>query len=232
VSAVRLAGAFLLALAGGARPARAQDFLDRGTFVIERGGNEVGREDFAIRRSAGRGVAGGILAVATVHYRDRDIRPALELGGDLAPLSYQVDISTGGRVVERFSAQFAPGRIAARLTTQRREVLQEFPAPTAVAVLDDDAFHQYYFLPRGAAGGSRALRLLRPRGPTLVDGEVRRVGPDTVTIGARSIPADRYALRIGGEDERLFWFTAEGDLLRVAEPAREVVATRTALPPH
>ena len=31
----------------------AQEFLDRGTFVIERGGIEVGREEFAIRRAGG-----------------------------------------------------------------------------------------------------------------------------------------------------------------------------------
>jgi hypothetical protein len=31
---------------------------------------------------------------------------------------------------------------------------------------------------------------------------------------------------------REFWFTPSGDLLRVAIPAREVVATRTALPPR
>ncbi len=227
----RAAGALLL-LALTAPPARAQEFLDRGTFVIERGGNEVGREDFAIRRSVGGSAGPGILAVATVHYRDRDLRPALELTGDLTPLSYQVDVSVGGRVTERFSAQFARGRIAARVATQQREVLREFPVPAAVAVLDDDAFHQYYFLPRAAGGGTRIVHLLRPRGPTLLDGEVSRVGPDTVTLGSRTLAADRYALRLGTGEERLFWFTAEGDLLRVAEPARDLVATRTALPLH
>lgn len=225
------AGALLLVLAA-APPARSQEFLDRGTFVIERGGNEVGREDFAIRRSVGAGGGGGILAVATVHYHDRDLRPALELRGDLTPISYQIDVSVAGRVTERFSAQFARGRIAARVATQQREILQEFPVPAAVAVLDEDVFHQYYFLPRAAAGGTRSLRLMRPRGPTLVEGEVRRVGPDTVSIGSRTLAADRYALRIGAEEERLFWFTSDGDLLRVAEPAREIVATRTALPLH
>lgn len=222
----------LLGVAAAPSRASAQDFLDRGTFVIERGGNEIGREDFAIRRLTGRGVTGGLLAVATVHYRDRDLRPALELEGDLAPLSYQLDVSVGGRVVERVTAQFGRGRIAARLATQQREALEEFPVPASVAVLDDDAFHQYYFLPRAAAGGTRNLSVLRPRLPALVSAEVRRVGPDTVTVGARSWSADRYALRFAGGEERLFWFTADGDLLRVAEPARDLVATRTSLPPH
>jgi hypothetical protein len=225
--------AALLALAlAAAAPLRAQEFLDRGTFVIERAGTEVGREDFAIRRTAGGG-PGAILAVATVHYRDRDLRPALELTGDLAPLSYQVDISVGGRVVERFGAQFARGRIAARLATQQREVLREFPAPdaSAVAVLDDDAFDQFYFLPRAAGGGARLLRILLPREPALVEASVSREGPDTVTVAGHTLPADRFALRLEDGEVRLFWLTSNGDLLRVAIPRRELVATRTALPP-
>jgi hypothetical protein len=230
VNAARPAALLALALALAA-PLRAQEFLDRGTFVIERGGTEVGREDFATRRTAGGG-PGALLAVATVHYRDRDLRPALELAGDLVPLSYQVDISAGGRVVERFSAQFAHGRIAARLATQQREVLREFPAPAAVAVLDDDAFHQFYFLPRAAAGGTRSLRILLPREPALVDASVRREGPDTVTVAGHSLPADRFALSLQDGEVRLFWLTSQGDLLRVAIPRREIVATRTALPPR
>lgn len=230
MSAARLAALVAIPLAA-APAARAQDFLDRGTFVIERAGTEVGREDFAIRRTTGGGPS-AILAVATVHYHDRDLRPALELTGDLLPLSYGVDISVRGRVVERFNAQFARGRIAARLATQQREVLREFPAPTVVAVLDDDAFHQYYFLPRAAAGGTRTLRLLLPRAPALVEASVTRVGPDTVTVAGRSLSADRFTLRIADGEERLFWFTASGDLLRVAIPRRELVAIRTALPPN
>lgn len=230
MSGARLAAALALAIAAAAPRVRAQEFLDRGTFVIERAGTEVGREDFAIRRTTGGG-PGAILAVATVHYRDRDLRPALELTGGLAPLSYQVDVSAGGRVVERFGAQFARGRIAARLATQQREVLREFPAPTSIAVLDDDAFHQFYFLPRAAAGGTRTLRLLQPRTPALVDATVSCEGPDTVTVAGRSLPADRFTLRLQDGEERLFWFTAAGDLLRVAIPRRELVATRTSLPP-
>jgi hypothetical protein len=232
VSANGPAALLALALAlAAAMPVRAQEFLDRGTFVIERAGNEVGREDFAIRRTAGGG-PGAILAVATVHYRDRDLRPALELTGDLAPLSYQVDISAGGRVVERFGAQFARGRIAARLATQQREVLREFPAPAAVAVLDDDAFDQFYFLPRAAGGGTRSLRILLPREPALVEASVSREGPDTVTVAGHILPADRFALRLEDGEVRRFWVTTGGDLLRVAIPRRELVATRTALPPR
>ena len=223
--------AAVLALAAAAPDhARAQEFLDRGTFLIVRAGNEVGREEFAIRRTTGRGGASGILAVSTVHYRDRELRPALELTGDLRPLSYQADVSVGGRVVERCSAQFTRGRVAARLASQLREELREFPADPGIAVLDDDVFHQMYFVPRAAAGEPRTLRLLVPCAPAIVDAVVRRVGPDTVTVSGHVVPADRFALRVEGGEEREFWFTSSGDLLRVAVPARELTATRTSLP--
>ena len=167
-----------------------------------------------------------------MHYRDRELRPALELTGDLQPLSYQLDVSVGGRVVERYSAQFARGRVAVRLARQQRDVLREFPAGAGVAILDDDALYQFYFVPRAAAGEVRTVRLLVPRTPAVVSAEVRRLGPDTVTVAGRTAAADHFALRLEGGDVREFWFTPSGDLLRVAIPAREVVATRTALPPR
>lgn len=230
-AALRAAALAALAL-GGPAPTAAQEVLDRGTFVIQRAGNEVGREDFAIRRATGRRGAGGILAVATVRYLDRELRPALELTGDLQPLSYQLDVSAGGRVVERYSAQFGRGRVAARVASQRRELLREFPAGAGVAVLDDDAFHQFYFVPRAAAGEPRTVRLLLPRTPALVSAQVRRIGPDTVTVAGHPVAADRFALQLEGGGTREFWFTTSGDLLQVAIPASEIVATRAALPPR
>ena len=232
MSARRIAALLGFAAVAAARPAPAQEFLDRGTFLIERAGNEVGREDFAIRRAPARAGTGSILAVATVHYRDRELRPALDLTGDLQPVGYQLDVSSAGRVVERLSIQFGQGRIAVRLASQQREGLREFPAEPRIAVLDDDIFHQFYFLPRAAAGGVLALRFLQPRSPAVVGGTVRRVGADTVSVGGRRLPADHFALLLDTGEERDFWFTASGDLLRVAIPSREIVATRTALTPH
>jgi hypothetical protein len=226
-----VAAALGLAVCAAAHPAAAQDFLDRGTFLIERAGNEVGREDFAIRRTPARAGTGTILAVATVHYRDRELRPALNLTGAMRPVGYQLDISSSGRVVERLTVQFGRGRIGVRLASQQRDVLREFPAESAIVVLDDDAFHQFYFVPRAAAGGVLALRLLLPQSPAIVGGSVHRLGADTVTVGGRALAADLFVLRLDTGEERKFWFTAAGDLLRVAIPSREIVATRTALPP-
>ena len=230
----RLARAALLtaALLGAglaARPRAQQGFLDQGTFVIARGGDEIGREEFAIRPVAGARGEGGILAVATVRYRDRELRAALELTREHVPVSYQIDVTAAGRVEQRLTGQFGRGRFAVRIATPAREVAREFPVPPAAVVLDDDVFDQYYFVPR-ANGAPEQVSVVRPRQSTVVAGEVRNLGRDTVLVGGRSVPAEHYALTLAGDDRREFWFSASGDLLKVALPAGPITATRLSLP--
>jgi hypothetical protein len=230
----RLAGAALLsaALLGAglaARPRPSQGFLDQGTFVIARGGDEIGREEFAIRPVAGSGGRGGVLAVATVRYRDRELRAALELTREHVPVSYQLDVTVTGRVEQRLTGQFGRGRFSVRIVTPAREVAREFPVPPSAVVLDDDIFDQYYFLPR-ANGAPEQVSVVRPRQSALVAGEVRNLGQDTVLVGGRSVAAEHYALALPRGDRREFWFSASGDLLKVALPAGPITATRLSLP--
>ena len=229
----RLAAALLTALLLGAglaaRPRAQQGFLDQGTFVIARGGDEIGREEFAIRPVAGARGEGGMLAVATVRYRDRELRAALELTLAHVPVSYQLDVTAAGRVEQRLTGQFSRGRFAVRIATPAREVAREFAIPPAAVVLDDDIFDQYYFVPR-ANGAPEQVSVVRPRQSTLVVGEVRSLGHDTVLVGGRSVAAEHYVLTLHGDDRREFWFSASGDLLKVALPSGPITATRLSLP--
>ena len=220
---IALLGAALL----GASPAEAhaQAFLDQGVFVIARDGNEIGREEFAIRPVAGTRGGGGILAVATVHYRDRELKAALELTGDHVPVSYQLDVTAAGRLVQRLTGQFGRGRFSIRLVTTSGEVAREFRVPQGAVVLDDDIFNQYYFVPR-ANGAPEQLLVVRPRQTTLVAAEVRNLGLDTVMVGGRGVAAQHYAVILPGDDRREFWFSPSGDLLKAALPGRGITATR------
>ena len=214
-----------------APPAARQAFLDQGTFVIARDGDEIGREEFAIRPTAGGRGEGGVLAVATVRYRDRELRAALELTRDRVPVSYQLDVTAAGRLVERITGQFGRDRFSERVVTPAREVAREFPAPPGAVVLDDDVFDQFYFLPH-AAGAPARITVVRPRQDTLVTADVQPLGPDTVLVGTRRVPADHYAVILPGNDRREVWFSPAGDLLKVAVPAAAITATRLALPPR
>ena len=227
----RFAGLALLgaALLGVSPAARAQRFLDQGVFVITRDGNEIGREEFAIRPVAGGRGQGGVLAVATVHYRDRELKAALELTRDHVPVSYQLDVTTAGRLVQRLTGQFGRGRFSVRVVTPSGEVAREFPVPPGAVVLDDDVFDQYYVVPR-ANGAPEQVSIVRPRQTTLVTAEVRSLGPDTVFVAGHGIAAEHYAVILPGDDRREFWFSPSGDLLKAAIPGRQVTAIRLSLP--
>lgn len=227
-SATPLIAAALAALA--AAPAAAQTFLDQGVLTIERGRTQAGREEFAIRTTPGRLGHPGVLAVATDTYRDREVRAALELTDDHAPVTFQVDVSGRGGLIERISGQFGRGRVALRRVTPQGESVREFPVPPKVAVLDDDGFDQYAFLPRPDPGSTTAVKLLLPRASRVVDATVRALGPDTLTIGSQRLVASQYALTLAAGEERRFWCSAGGELLKVALPAQRITATRTAPP--
>jgi hypothetical protein len=223
---VALLGTALLGAPPAPRPT--QGFLDQGVFLIARDGNEIGREEYAIRQVAGRRGEGGVLAVATVHYRDRELKAALELTGDHTPVSYQLDVTSAGRLVQRLTGQFGRGRFAVRIVTPAGEVAREFPVPSGAVVLDDDVFDQYYFVPR-ANGAPEQVSVVRPRQTSLVAAEVRSLGPDTVVVGGHGVAAERYAVTLPGGDRREFWFSPAGDLLKAALPAGAITATRLSL---
>jgi len=227
--AFAIAAATVLTLLAPGRAA-AQEFLDQGVFLILRDSAEIGREEFAIRSTPGRQGRAGVLAVATDRYREREVRVALELTNDHVPVSYQVDVTVAGRLTERLSGQLARGRFAVRLVTQAGEIVREFPVPADVVVLDGDGFDQFYFFPRPAGDTARRVSVLRPREKLVVTGEVRTMGTDTVIVGSRGVPAEHYALALPGGDSREFWFSPSGSLLKVAIPARGIVATRSSLP--
>ncbi len=225
-----------LALAGpagpGARSLAAQDFLDRGTFVIVQNGAEIAREEFAIRPTVDRRGLSGVLAVSTVRFRDREVQHALELGADQAPQSFQETTTQGGHVVASYSAQLSGGRFSARIRSREGESAREFPVRPPVIVLGNDAYNEFYFVPRPASGPARAVSVVRPSDARAMAATVAAQGTDTITIGERAFPVTRYVLRIADGDERQFFMTSNGDLLRVAIPRLGIVATRVEQPPR
>jgi hypothetical protein len=224
----RLTAALTLALACAA-PLGAQEFLDAGTFVVQRGGMEAGREEFAIRPTTGR-QGGNVLLVSTSRLPAREIQQALELASDHTPVSFQQTETAGGRVVRRVSAQLAGIRFSARIVSNEGETAREFPVRSPVAILGEESYADFYFVPRPEAGSSRTVSVVRAQDVRPVTGSVANLGPDTVRVAGRQVAAQRFALRLADGDERQFWFTAAGDLLQVAVPGADLVATRAELP--
>jgi hypothetical protein len=220
-----LAGITLL---GATVPVAAQVVVvDEGSFTISHQGARIGREEFAIRRTPNPG--GDVLvANATVVYTDRRLSPALQTDAAGAPLRYQVEVSAGADVQERLQGRVGRGRFSAQLRTPRGESAREYVVADGALILDDDVFHQYYFVAR--AGRTGAVPVVVPRRNVQVTMRVESEGADVVAIAGSRVPATRYVMTDPDGGTRRIWVDAEGRVLKVTLDARGITATRDDLP--
>jgi hypothetical protein len=219
----------LLGLAA-AWPLAAQEYMDRGAFVITRSGTEVGRVEFAVRATTIQQGRPGLLTVATTRTPAREVQYALETTAELAPVTYQSTESSGGRVLRRLSAQISGPRFSARATTPDGDVARELPVRQPFIILGEDDYTVYYFVPRPDAGASRSINVVRTKDLTSTTGTVTGGATDTLTISGRPVPARRFELRLADGDTREFWMTPSGSLVQVSLPASSVLATRAEAP--
>ncbi|HEX6534118.1 MAG TPA: hypothetical protein VF041_05950 [Gemmatimonadaceae bacterium] len=202
--------------------------VDEGTFTIAHGAQHIGRESFTIRKTAGPG--GDVyVANATVDYERERLSPALRADQSFSPLAYQLEVRSGDEVQERLKGLVGRGRFSAQVKTPRGESTKEYIVSDGALVLDDEVFHQYYFLAQralklGAAGGT--VPVVIPRRNTQEVMRVRTVGSDRVAIGGSPVSATHLELTAPGGGARQIWVDAQGRVLKVSLDARGVVATR------
>ena len=197
--------------------------VDEGSFTISREGTRIGREEFAIRRTPNPG--GDVLvANATVVYTDRRLSPALQTDAAGAPLRYQVEVTVGSDVQERLQGRVGRGRFSAQLRTPRGESAREYVVADGALILDDDVFHQYYFLAR--AGRTGLVPVVVPRRNVQVTMRVDNEGADAITIRGDRLAATRYAMTEPDGSTRRIWVDGEGRVLRVTLDARGITALR------
>jgi hypothetical protein len=200
---------------------------DEGTFTVTREGTRIGREEFRIMKQP---VAGSVEYVARGlgAYGDRRITAALQTDATGSPLRYQVDIKTGPEVESRLTAQIVHGRLSTQVRTARGEAASEFSTGDGTVLVDDEIYHQYYFLPlSGRLGSATAdMSVLVPRRNAQGAVRVSRSGADPVSIGGQTIAATRYVLSSPGVPERQVWLDAGGRVLKVTVPSQGIVALR------
>jgi hypothetical protein len=218
------AGAFHAALVTTPALAAQVTVIDEGSFTISRNGEAVGREEFRIARTPGTG-GDIVVAQATVSYGGAQrLSPALQTDAAGAPLKYVVEVKMGPETQEKLSGTVGRGRFSARIQTPRGESAREFIVADGALVLDDDIFHQYYFLAQGARSGPVAVVV--PRRNVQLAMNVTERGSDAVTIGGRRLEARTLVVSEHGGGERLIWVDAQGRVLKVSIPARGLVALR------
>ena len=198
--------------------------VDEGSFTITRQGERIGREEFAIRRTPGAEGQPVLVASATVAYDQRRIAPALRTDSTGAPIAYALEVRAGTEVQEQLKGAVGRGRFSAVTRTPKGESAREYIVTDGALILDDEVFHQYYFVARAARSGS--VPVVGPRRSAQVVMRIEDGGAATVTVGGRPLPAHRYTLREPGGGRRDILVDAQGRVLQVEIPALGIVATR------
>lgn len=206
--------------------------VDEGTFTITRGGTKpsdrIGQESFTIRRTRGPG-GDVVVANATVTFDTEHLAPALRTDTSFSPLAYQVEVRTGNDI-ERLRGRIGGGRFSAQLKNAKGESSKEYIVSDGALILDDDIFHQYYFMVQRARGGSATIPVVIPRRNTQETMRIQAGANEQVRVGTSSVEGRHYTIQEPSGATRQVWADAQGRILKVRLDATNITATRDALP--
>ena len=204
-------------------PAQGVKSLDRGSFTISVNGQRAGREDFTIGGTPG---ATGMeyLSKATVVYGDKRMNPSLWSDSSGAPARYTIEVKGTAGGSERWMGRISRGRVSAQIDNARGPSEREYVVSEGAVLVDDDVFHQYYFV---ALRASRpAVTIVIPRRNTQLVLRPSVSGTESLTIGGTAIEGRHLVFTEPGGQVRDVWVDAAGRVLKVAIPARGVIALR------
>lgn len=217
----------LVAVLAAAAPDRISgQLVDRGTFVLYAGGEEVGMEEFTIQRQ-GTGEAQVTAATGTLRLRDgRIVKTLLRLVGTTMILNvYQVSVSGSDTLDVRVARD--GNRLRTRTVAPWGEEAREYPARATTVILDDGVAHQYFLLASlvEAHGEEARLHAVAP----LVEMEELPaqpvIGQETIEVAGERVETTRIRLS-SDEDTRTAWFDGSGRLVQVATTRGDFRAVR------
>jgi hypothetical protein len=90
--------------------------------------------------------------------------------------------------------------------------------------VDEDVFHEYFFL--ALVGRHGSVSVLDPLTGAQTSAQVIDSGPERLTVGGRFIDVHRLTITDVKAQVRLVWVDAQGRVVRVEIPERQVVAVR------
>ncbi len=209
-------------------PLAAQEtVVDEGTFVITRNNAPIGREAYRIvAAAAGGGQA--YRATATISFDSSRISLRLTTDSAGAPLTYQAEVRVHGRLEARVDGNGRPGVFSTLAKTPDGESARDYVMGPNPLLLDSEAFDPYYFalLPPKRARFS----VINPRAGTQATFRLEERGQEPIRVGRGTITARHFALVGADGASRDVWVDGQGRLLRVAIPARGLIAQRDEAP--
>lgn len=200
--------------------------VDRGAFVLYAGGEEVGTEEFTIRRQ-GTGEAQVTAATGTLRLHDgRIVKTTLRLVGTSMVLDkYEVSVSGSDTLEVRVVRD--GNRLRTRTVAPWGEQAREYPARASTVVFDDGVAHQHFLLSAlaEAYGAEARIHAVAP----LVEMEEPPVQPDvgqeTIEVAGERVETTRIRLSSDG-GARTAWFDGSGRLVRVTATRQDFRAER------
>lgn len=201
--------------------------LDRGTFTVTVNGVRAGREDFTIS-STPTGSGSEFVSHARVALGERRLNPKLKSDSSGKPSAYEIEVRGTG-TTERWMGTIVRGRVAARLESGTGVKEREYLAADGAVLLDDDVYHQYYFVMLRA--DRPAIPIVVPRRNAQLVLRPSPATPDQVTIGQVTLDARKVVLTEPSGATREVWTDATGRVLKVTIPSRGIVALRDDPPP-
>jgi hypothetical protein len=199
-------------------PAAAQEPLET-KLVVMQDGQEIGREEFTLRSTRGRGLPGSTIIAAA---RYPSINPSTRLAAtlertlDSALAKFQLDVESAGAVTVILAAG-SGARLIVRTVAKGSESGRELPGGPDVVLLDDAVFSLYHAVAELATPAGRTLTAIFPRTGKRATFTARR---ESGTAGG----ASRVAL--SGEITGTLITDAQGRLQRLELPATHTVVTR------
>lgn len=212
-------------------PLTAQSVLDEGVFLISRGGEAVGTEQFAIRRTS-PGADGRLIATAEVELElstgVRRVSSALEVSQrDLQVSAYQIKVS--GDVPAEIYMTLSGRRFQAKVVTSDGEQFREYRATPGAVVLEEGIAHHYHFLVARIRGGEARVPVITPRAGGQRNARMSEEDTERVQIAGQSVQARRLRIEVDGS-RREVWVDDQGRVLRVIDPETGYRAERRDLP--
>jgi hypothetical protein len=208
----------------------ADDYRDRGVFLLKIGGQQIGTETFEIVR---RGDT--LAASARIELRvEADGKPAefrtapqLTLTSDLNPLRYEW--SQKGAQSSQLKLEVNGSKLTAHYrTVSGAEDTREFEIEPGVILLDNNVIHHYQiaiFRYRRAGGGKQTFRAFIPQEALPGALEIEDAGPDRSEVGGKELLLEH--LVVTTDNARIdLWIDSNDRLQKLAIPAAQLEVFR------
>ena len=201
--------------------------IDQGSFTITMNNQRIGREDFSIVEDAST-QTGRIYAKGTVEYRERGLKLQPVLTANTAGASTEYEIAIRGGPIQKWTGEINRNRVRSFVSSERGQAAKEFVVSVGAIVLDDDVFHQYYFVAKRAGEGSIPVIIPQRNAQSTVT--VARLATERVDIGNAQADAQKLSVTESSGPAREVWVDSQGRVLKVAIPSRGIIAIRDELP--